>query len=84
VRPRRRPVDAREPAFDQCALTLTKAGPSPLHQHPNAPADLAAEVATLVEGGTSTRDAVTAVAEATGTPRRSVYQAVLDARGEHR
>ena len=48
------------------------------------PADLAAEVATLVEGGTSTRDAVTAVAEATGTPRRSVYQAVLDARGEHR
>jgi 16S rRNA (cytidine1402-2'-O)-methyltransferase len=46
------------------------------------PADLAAEVAHLVEGGTSTRDAVTAVAEATGTPRRSVYQAVLDARGE--
>jgi 16S rRNA (cytidine1402-2'-O)-methyltransferase len=46
------------------------------------PADLAAEVARLVEGGTSTRDAVTAVAEATGTPRRSVYQAVLDARGE--
>jgi 16S rRNA (cytidine1402-2'-O)-methyltransferase len=46
------------------------------------PADLAAEVANLVEAGTSTRDAVTAVAEATGTPRRSVYQAVLDARGE--
>jgi 16S rRNA (cytidine1402-2'-O)-methyltransferase len=44
------------------------------------PADLAAEVAHLVEGGTSTRDAVTAVAEATGTPRRSVYQAVLEAR----
>jgi hypothetical protein len=38
----------------------------------------------LVEGGSSTRDAVTAVAEATGTPRRSVYQAVLDARAEHR
>lgn len=46
------------------------------------PADLAAEVATLVEGGASTRDAVSAVAEATGTPRRVVYQAVLDARGE--
>ena len=46
------------------------------------PAALAAEVATLVEAGTSTRDAVTAVAEATGTPRRSVYQAVLEARGE--
>ena len=46
------------------------------------PADLAAEVATLVEGGASTRDAVSAVAEATGVPRRSVYQAVLEARGE--
>jgi predicted regulator of amino acid metabolism with ACT domain len=39
-------------------------------------------VGRLVEGGTSTRDAVTTVAEATGTPRRVVYQAVLDARGE--
>jgi 16S rRNA (cytidine1402-2'-O)-methyltransferase len=47
-----------------------------------SPAALAAEVATLVEAGTSTRDAVTAVAEATGAPRRSVYQAVLEARGE--
>ena len=46
------------------------------------PADLAAEVAALVEGGASTRDAVSAVAEATGAPRRSVYQAVLEARGE--
>jgi 16S rRNA (cytidine1402-2'-O)-methyltransferase len=46
------------------------------------PDELAAEVATLVEGGASTRDAVSAVAEATGAPRRSVYQAVLDARGE--
>ncbi|MET0227513.1 MAG: 16S rRNA (cytidine(1402)-2'-O)-methyltransferase [Actinomycetes bacterium] len=65
-------------------LTLVVAG-VPAGGAPQArPADLAAEVATLVEGGTSTRDAVTAVAEATGTPRRSVYQAVLDARGEHR
>jgi 16S rRNA (cytidine1402-2'-O)-methyltransferase len=46
------------------------------------PAELAAEVGRLVEGGASTRDAVSAVAEATGAPRRSVYQAVLEARGE--
>ena len=46
-----------------------------------SPAALATEVATMVEAGISTRDAVTAVAEATGTPRRSVYQAVLEARG---
>jgi 16S rRNA (cytidine1402-2'-O)-methyltransferase len=45
-----------------------------------SPAELAAEVGRLVEAGTSTRDAVTAVAEATGIPRRTVYQAVLDAR----
>jgi 16S rRNA (cytidine1402-2'-O)-methyltransferase len=65
-------------------LTLVVAG-VPAGGAPQArPADLAAEVATLVEGGTSTRDAVTAVAEATGTPRRSVYQAVLGARAEHR
>jgi len=32
----------------------------------------------------SSRDAVTAVAEATGIPRRVVYQAVLDARGDRR
>jgi 16S rRNA (cytidine1402-2'-O)-methyltransferase len=42
--------------------------------------ELADEVAHLVEGGASTRDAVGAVARATGTPRRAVYQAVLDAR----
>src|SRR4029453_410927 len=46
------------------------------------PADLAAEGGRLGGGGTSTRGAGTAVAEATGTPRRSVYQAVLAARGE--
>jgi 16S rRNA (cytidine1402-2'-O)-methyltransferase len=47
-----------------------------------SPAALAAEVATMVEAGTSTRDAVTAVAEATGTPRKTVYQAVLESRTE--
>ncbi len=43
-------------------------------------AELAAEVARLVAGGTSTRDAVGVVARASGAPRRAVYQAVLDAR----
>jgi 16S rRNA (cytidine1402-2'-O)-methyltransferase len=63
-------------------LTLVVGG-VPAGATPKAnPADLAAEVATLVEGGASTRDAVSAVAEATGAPRRSVYQAVLEARGE--
>jgi 16S rRNA (cytidine1402-2'-O)-methyltransferase len=42
--------------------------------------DLAAEVARQVEAGATTRDAVGAVARATGAPRRAVYQAVLDVR----
>jgi 16S rRNA (cytidine1402-2'-O)-methyltransferase len=66
-------------------LTVVVAGAQPGAAGPGRaanPADLAAEVGRLVEAGTSTRDAVTAVAEATGTPRRAVYQAVLDARGE--
>jgi 16S rRNA (cytidine1402-2'-O)-methyltransferase len=64
-------------------LTLVVAGAPPGRAGAGAsPAELAVEVGRLVEGGTSTRDAVTAVAEATGTPRRTVYQAVLDARGE--
>jgi 16S rRNA (cytidine1402-2'-O)-methyltransferase len=62
-------------------LTLVVGGAPAGRAAQATPAELAAEVATLVEGGTSTRDAVTAVAEATGTPRRSVYQAVLAARG---
>jgi 16S rRNA (cytidine1402-2'-O)-methyltransferase len=62
-------------------LTLVVAG-APAGAGAANPADLAAEVAARVEGGASTRDAVTAVAEATGTPRRAVYQAVLDARSE--
>jgi 16S rRNA (cytidine1402-2'-O)-methyltransferase len=44
--------------------------------------DLAAEVAALVAGGASTRDAIATVARASGTPRRAVYQAVIDLRGE--
>jgi 16S rRNA (cytidine1402-2'-O)-methyltransferase len=66
-------------------LTLVVGGAPAGAAAPRAsPADLAAQVGRLVEGGTSTRDAVTAVAEASGTPRRSVYQAVLDARGDRR
>jgi 16S rRNA (cytidine1402-2'-O)-methyltransferase len=63
-------------------LTLVVAGATAGPAAVADPAGLAAEVAARVEGGTSTRDAVTAVAEATGIPRRVVYQAVLDARGE--
>ncbi|HZA79914.1 MAG TPA: 16S rRNA (cytidine(1402)-2'-O)-methyltransferase [Actinomycetes bacterium] len=62
-------------------LTLVVAGAPPGASVAD-PAALAAEVTARVEGGASTRDAVTAVAEATGTPRRAVYQAVLDARAE--
>jgi 16S rRNA (cytidine1402-2'-O)-methyltransferase len=62
-------------------LTLVVAGASPADRPAASPADLAAEVATLVQGGATTRDAVTTVAQTTGTPRRTVYQAVLDARG---
>ena len=64
-------------------LTLVVAGaPAGRAGAAASPAELAVEVGRLVEGGTSTRDAVTAVAEATGTPRRAVYQAVLEARAE--
>jgi 16S rRNA (cytidine1402-2'-O)-methyltransferase len=49
---------------------------------PPAPAevDVVAEVAGLVEAGSSTRDAVDQVARTAGRPRRAVYQAVLQAR----
>jgi 16S rRNA (cytidine1402-2'-O)-methyltransferase len=63
-------------------LTLVVAGAPAGGTAKARPADLAAEVGRLVEAGTSTRDAVSAVAEATGTPRRAVYQAVLEARAE--
>jgi 16S rRNA (cytidine1402-2'-O)-methyltransferase len=59
-------------------LTLVVAG-APERAAPQG-SELAAEVARLVGGGASTRDAVGAVARATGTSRRAVYQAVLDAR----
>jgi 16S rRNA (cytidine1402-2'-O)-methyltransferase len=62
-------------------LTLVVAGASAADRAAPDPADLAAEVAALVQDGASTKDAITAVAKAAGTARRTVYQAVLDARG---
>jgi 16S rRNA (cytidine1402-2'-O)-methyltransferase len=70
---------AAQGARGELTLVVAGAPPGAAAAHP---ADLAAEVAARVEGGASTRDAVSEVAEATGTPRRAVYQAVLDARGE--
>jgi 16S rRNA (cytidine1402-2'-O)-methyltransferase len=69
-----------EAAGPRGELTLVVGGaPAPV---PAASAGLAAEVAALVAGGSSTRDAIATVARASGTPRRTVYQAVLDARDE--
>jgi 16S rRNA (cytidine1402-2'-O)-methyltransferase len=59
-------------------LTVVVAGaPEP---DPPDSSELADEVARLVAEGASTRDAVDAVARASGAPRRELYQAVLRAR----
>jgi 16S rRNA (cytidine1402-2'-O)-methyltransferase len=63
-------------------LTLVVGGAPASRPSAAAAGDLAAEVATLVAGGASTRDAIAAVARASGTPRRAVYQAVIDVRGD--
>jgi 16S rRNA (cytidine1402-2'-O)-methyltransferase len=76
----RRRLEAAGPRGE---LTLVVGGVPAVAPAPAAPAGLAAEVAALVAGGSSTRDAVDTVARASGTPRRAVYQAVLDARDEH-
>lgn len=47
---------------------------------PGAPADWVAEVADLVAEGTSSKDAITAVAERRGLAKRLVYDAVVDAK----
>ncbi|HYY78208.1 MAG TPA: 16S rRNA (cytidine(1402)-2'-O)-methyltransferase [Actinomycetes bacterium] len=60
-------------------LTLVVSG-RPQGQPDARAGELAAEVAARVAAGSSTRDAVAAVAKATGAPRRAVYQAVLGAR----
>ncbi|HZD73918.1 MAG TPA: 16S rRNA (cytidine(1402)-2'-O)-methyltransferase [Actinomycetota bacterium] len=59
-------------------FTLVVAGAPPTP--PAVEVDVVAEVASLVESGSSTRDAVEQVARRTGRPRRAVYQAVLEAR----
>lgn len=58
-------------------LTLVVAGAPPAE--PDA-GDLAQQVEALTAAGTDRKEAMTAVARATGTSRRAVYQAVLDAR----
>jgi len=63
-------------------LTLVVGGAPASRPGTAAATDLAAEVATLIASGASTRDAIATVARASGTPRRAVYQAVIDVRGE--
>jgi 16S rRNA (cytidine1402-2'-O)-methyltransferase len=61
-------------------LTLVVGGAPAGRPSAAGAADLATEVAALVAGGASTRDAIATVARASGTPRRAVYQAVIDVR----
>jgi 16S rRNA (cytidine1402-2'-O)-methyltransferase len=61
-------------------LTLVVGGAPASKPHAAGATDLAAEVAALVADGASTRDAIATVARASGTPRRAVYQAVIDVR----
>jgi 16S rRNA (cytidine1402-2'-O)-methyltransferase len=61
-------------------LTLVVGGAPVARPGAAVATDLAAEVAALVAGGASTRDAIATVARASGTPRRAVYQAVIDVR----
>jgi 16S rRNA (cytidine1402-2'-O)-methyltransferase len=48
------------------------------------PAELAGRVAELVAAGADSKAAIATVARASGAPKRTVYQAVLDARNEAR
>ena len=65
-------------------LTLVVGGAPASRPSSAGATDLAAEVAALVAGGASTRDAIATVARASGTPRRAVYQAVIDVREKPR
>lgn len=47
---------------------------------PPGPADLAERVRSLIAAGADKKEATARVAQATGTPRREVYQALLDHR----
>ncbi len=63
-------------------ITLVVGGAPAPEPREASSAELAAEVARQVEGGLPTKEAISAVARATGSPRRVVYQAVLDARAK--
>jgi 16S rRNA (cytidine1402-2'-O)-methyltransferase len=63
-------------------LTLVVGGAPASKPSAAGATDLAAEVAALVAGGASSRDAIAAVARTSGTPRRAVYQAVIDVRDD--
>ena len=60
-------------------LTLVLAGAAPVAAERVDEAELAADVQARVAAGASRRDAIQAVAAATGVPKREVYQVVLDA-----
>ncbi|MFP4635202.1 MAG: 16S rRNA (cytidine(1402)-2'-O)-methyltransferase [Nitriliruptoraceae bacterium] len=60
-------------------ITLVVAGAQRSEPAALSDAELAAQVAARVASGATHRDAIRAVAEVTGTPKRRVYQSVVDA-----
>lgn len=58
-------------------VTVVVAGAPPLAPEPSSPHDLAARVRTLVAEGGTKRDAIAAVSQAAGVPKRVVYDAVV-------
>lgn len=60
-------------------LTLVVAGAPDAQPEVLTPQDLVARVRALVSTGATKKSAIADVAAATGTPRRDVYQAVVDA-----
>ncbi len=61
-------------------VTVVVAGASPGSDAAPDSAELARRVAELIEAGMDRRDATAEVAQEAGVPKRTVYQAVLDAR----
>lgn len=59
-------------------VTVVVAGAAPVNPDALTDEELAARVRELIATGCSKRDALAEVAQATGAPRRRVYQAVLD------
>lgn len=68
-------VQAADSGFRGEITVVVQGAPAPAAA---TTADVVAQVQDLVRQGMSRRDAVATVAGATGTPRRAVYQAVLD------